>query len=305
MTSFADLHCDTLFECFVRHKDFSCQTHINAVNARVFSNYLQTFAFFVPEKTKQKKDFLFDFIEFGGKVLRQNGFSPDIIDETAPCRAILAVENCDVFTDENEAGPVLDALYQKGVRILSLVYNNGNSLGSGAMSVTDTGLTPLGRTVVSAAEERGMTLDVSHASRNTTRDILDICAGPVLATHSNARSLCDSPRNLPDDQIRRVAESGGLIGINLYPPFLKEREADAGDIIRHMNFMISVAGEDHIAFGCDFDGVDILPSGITDLGSLLLIRDACLRGGMPEETVEKIFFGNVNRFVKQRFGGKR
>lgn len=304
MSFFADLHCDTLFEGYVSGRDLNCQTHINTGNIEGFSKYLQTFAFFVPEKTERKKEFLFDFIEYGRAFLRQNGFVFDFA-ESAPRQAVLAVENCDVFADERDVIPTLDALCSVGIRIFSLVYNHDNPLGSGALSAEDNGLTALGKNVLLQAEKRGLIPDVSHASYRTTEDVLSVCRGPVLATHSNARGICDHPRNLSDEHIRRIADSGGLIGVNLYPPFLRGDTAEIEDVFRHIKHILSLAGEDHIAFGCDFDGVEKLPHGICDLGSVRALREAAESYGIPEDTANKIFYGNVSRFMREHFGGKR
>ena len=117
----------------------------------------------------------------------------------------------------------LDSLYRRGVRYMTLTWNNGNDwAGSSTDPQRDGGLTPLGRRVVRRMNELGMLVDVSHVSDRTFWDVIATSTRPVIASHSSCRALAHHPRNLSDDQLRAIAKNGGVVGINFYPVFLDE-----------------------------------------------------------------------------------
>src|SRR5205807_7055386 len=117
----------------------------------------------------------------------------------------------------------LDSLYGRGVRYMTLTWNNGNDwAGSSTDPNRHGGLTPFGRTVVRRMNALGMLVDVSHVSDSTFWDVLATTAKPVIASHSACRALAHHPRNLNDEQLRAIARNGGVVGINFYPVFLDE-----------------------------------------------------------------------------------
>jgi membrane dipeptidase len=116
-------------------------------------------------------------------------------------------------------------LAKRGLRYLGLTWNNSNVVAGAAVDGGD-GLTPLGRRVVKECERRGILVDVSHSSDATVRDVLACSKKPIIASHSNARALCDVPRNLPDELLRAIGRRGGVVSINFFPGFLSKRVAD-------------------------------------------------------------------------------
>jgi membrane dipeptidase len=175
------------------------------------------------------------------------------------------------------AGPLaakqgdLVAWAMRGVRILGLVHTQANELASSSGDAVPKsyGLTAEGREVVRAGASLGMAIDVSHASDRATRDVLSLASElsfPVVATHSNARALADHPRNLRDDELRRVAKSGGVVGVNFYTRFLNPRgRASIADVVRQVRHLSRVMGSEHVAIGSDFEG-DIRPAtGLSDV----------------------------------------
>ena len=301
----ADLHCDTAYECFVHDKKLTDESlHINCSLIEKTDDYFQFFAHYIPEDRPDKWAFLKELLAFSKTILSENGFEILAPKHKLPYgkrKAAISVENCDVF----EGGDLnkLEDLKQADVAVISLVYNHTNALGCGARSENDTGLTELGRNVAQAAGACGIILDVSHASYKTTEDILSISELPVLATHSNAYAITPHPRNLQDYHIRRIAESGGLIGLNLYPPFLSDRCAGISDIAKHLRHILDVGGEDCLALGCDLDGVDRLPKGIRNLVSVSELFGTLQQYGFSKSVLEKVFYKNVNEFVRSNFGG--
>ncbi|HKW41224.1 MAG TPA: dipeptidase [Gemmatimonadales bacterium] len=117
----------------------------------------------------------------------------------------------------------LDSLYRLGVRYMTLTWNNGNDWAGSSTDVRrNGGLTAFGRRVVRRMNELGMLVDVSHVSDATVRDVLATTTRPVIASHSSCRALSHHPRNLTDDQLRAIAQNGGVVGINFYPVFLDD-----------------------------------------------------------------------------------
>lgn len=191
----------------------------------------------------------------------------------------------------------LEELYALGVRMLALTWNNDNALGGGAFG-DGGGLTALGKEVVRAMNRLGMIIDVSHASEKTFYDILSITHKPVAASHSNAYDLCPHPRNLKKEQIKEVINIGGVIGINFYPEFLAaSRTADIGDIIRHIEYFLSLGAEDNIGIGSDFDGIDRLPEGIRDVSDTYNIFKELSQKGFSDNLIQKIAYKNIYRLL--------
>lgn len=201
--------------------------------------------------------------------------------------ALLSVEGAELFGCGLSG---LERVRQKGVRIVHLCWNDDNAL-CGAAAGSGSGLTDQGRTFVRACGELGICIDLSHASDQTAWDVLELNCTPVLASHSNCRRLCDVPRNLPDDLLRAVAAAGGVVGLNLYPPFLGGRSLSLAKA--HVNHMLELCGDKNVCLGCDFDGVDDLPVGINGIENMSLLRSSL---GLPEDTLNDIFFNNLMNF---------
>ena len=141
-----------------------------------------------------------------------------------------------------------------GVRIGMLTWNETNALAAGAGGDPDAPLTALGRRAVDRMQERGMLVDVSHLNDGGFRDVMKRTRGPVIASHSNCRALCDVRRNLTDDQLRAIRDTGGVVGVNVYHGFVHadpERQT-AEMLARHAAHMADVMGIEHVACGFDF-----------------------------------------------------
>lgn len=186
--------------------------------------------------------------------------------------------------------------YDKGVRIVHPVWNHDNAL-AGAAKDSGAGLTAAGRCFVTAAQRMGVVLDLSHLSERGFWDTMERIERPVLAGHSNARSVCDVPRNLTDDQFRALVQCGGAVGLNLYPPFLGEN-ADVESVLRHAEHFLALGGEKTLCLGGDFDGVDCLPAGITGVESMETVYIAMARR-FGEKTAEDIFYNNLMDFMER------
>ena len=145
----------------------------------------------------------------------------------------------------------------------------------------------------------GMMVDLSHAAESSFYDALECSRTPIVCSHASSRALCDHPRNLTDDQLRRLAEKGGVAQVTFYNGFLKlEGKASIEDALAHLLHMIDMAGIDHVGIGTDFDG-DGGVLGLASASELINFTKALLRKKFNEEDLQKIWGGNFLRVMQQ------
>ena len=186
----------------------------------------------------------------------------------------------------------LKKLYAMGIRMIAPTWNFSNQLASGIMEDTDTGLTPLGREIITEMDRLGIILDLSHISEKSFFEASECTKRPLVASHSNLRSVAFHKRNLTDEQFMVIKNSGGVCGINLYPPFFGE---DISRLKDHIDRFLALGGENNIALGCDFDGVDDLPNGISGVQDLEKIIKSL---PYSEKIKEKLTHKNFLRVIK-------
>lgn len=208
-------------------------------------------------------------------------------------QAILSVEGGSLI----DSVDTVDYLFQKGIRVLTLTWNDSNRLAKSQISKEKGGLSPFGREVVTKMNRLGMLVDLSHASDETFWDVLSVTEKPVLVSHSNSRYLCNHPRNITDEMFGALVKNGGVLGINFYPPFLGEK-ATISTIFSHIEHFLDLGGENHIGFGGDFDGVDELPEGIRDISSVSTLVNEMEKRNWNRELIEKICYQNMMRILK-------
>ena len=236
-------------------------------------------------------------------------------------------------------------LHARGVRYLTLTWNNGLPWAGSAMGEGGSrtgGLTDFGREVVREMNRLGMLVDISHVSDSTFYDAIAASSAPVIASHSSARALAGSPRNLTDEQLRAVARTGDVVNVNFFSRFLDDEyraRAEAseariaaaraspdsaataraatlrdslfaaipqtpfGVLIDHIDHVARVAGIDHVGLGSDFDGVSALPLGMEDVTRLPRIAQALLDRGWSEDDVKKVLGGNMLRVMGRVLDG--
>ena len=201
-----------------------------------------------------------------------------------------------ILTIEGTAGfgfnpAMLENLHQIGFRITTLGWNEQNPLcGS---HKTGGGLTDLGRGYVKEAQRLGMIIDVSHISDEAFWDIMDITEKPVIASHSNSRSVCPVSRNLTDDMFRAICQSGGVAGFNHCAPFVGT-QPDLDTVCDHILHFLELDPEGkHIALGGDLDGCDQLPDGFDGVQSYPAMAQQLLQRGVSEEILRNIYWENA------------
>jgi membrane dipeptidase len=201
----------------------------------------------------------------------------------------LAIEGAQVL--EGDADNV-EVLFRAGYRMVGLAHFFDNEVAGSVHGVAKGGLTPLGRETVRRLEARGMVVDLAHASSRTIDDVLAMATRPVVVSHTGVRATCDNARNLSDDQLRRIAGAGGVIGIGYWDAAVCGDDAAA--IARAVAHAVSVSGADHVALGSDFDGAVTVPFDTTGLP---LLVDAFLAAGLGEEDIAKVMGQNVVRLL--------
>ena len=188
----------------------------------------------------------------------------------------------------------------RGVVYITLCHNGDNDLCDSARGCnTHGGVSRFGEQVIREMNRLGLMVDLSHAAEKSFYDALDISQTPIVCSHSSCRALCDHPRNLTDDQMRRLAAHGGVMQVTLYNGFLvKDGDATILDAIAHLEHAISVMGIDHVGLGTDFDG-DGGICGLRDSSELLQFTRQLLSRHYSERDIQKIWGGNFLRVMSQ------
>ncbi len=214
--------------------------------------------------------------------------------------AMLSIEGADVI--EGKVG-MLGVFHRLGVRMVGLVHSLRNELADGvADGRTGGGLSELGVEVVEELDRLGMLIDVSHLSDAGFWDLLDVAKGLVMASHSNARAVCDHPRNMTDEMIRAMADRGGVMGMNFAPGFVHPTRATVQGVVDHIDYIVDLVGPDHVGLGSDFDGISYTPEGLEDVTRMPNITTELVRRDYSEEDVNKILGENHLKMMKKVIG---
>jgi membrane dipeptidase len=197
----------------------------------------------------------------------------------------------------------------RGVRSFGLVHSYDNVLAGSATGETRAGLSAAGRALTRRIYAAGAFVDVSHASERTLDDVVAIAgefAGPVVATHSNVRALADHPRNLSAAQLRAIARTGGVVGINFHAPYLaRGRAATLDDVVEHIRYAVRVAGARHVALGSDFEGDVRPPPQLSSVAKLPHLARALLDAGFGASDVRAVLADNALRLLCPKVAAAR
>jgi len=196
---------------------------------------------------------------------------------------------------------VLRMLYNLGLRSIGLTWNQRNRIAEGVGDcVSGGGLTKFGRELIAEMNKLGVIVDVSHLSPAGYWDVIEFSEKPIIASHSNARAVCDHPRNLYDDQIKALAENGGVMGMNFCVPFVKDAdEVTIEDMLDHVDHIVNLVGVDHVGLGSDFDGISASPKGLENITTIPNFTHGLVERGYTDEEIVKILGGNYLRVLKE------
>lgn len=315
-----DMHCDTVGKIMDLDKTGNLSENLCSVSltelkkADSLAQFFACFTYlgdFIDKGGYDKSyEHALEMIEFLKKQESEYGkeFSivrtyEDIMNNSAAGKlsAVVTIEEGGILNGHMER---LETLYEKGIRLMTLMWNYENCLGhpnSKDSKIMRSGLTPFGIDVVKRMGELGMIVDISHASDGSFWDAIRHAKSPVVASHSNCRALCNHPRNLSDEMIRALAEKGGVSGLNLYGVFLgTKNESRIDEMVAHIQHMIKVGGSDFPAIGTDFDGfrgMDVME--IAKISEMEKLWYALKKKGLSEGQLEKIWNGNVLRILKE------
>jgi len=210
--------------------------------------------------------------------------------------ALLSIEGGGgLFSDSDEIETAIFA----GLSVFGPAWDS-NELSASAFGDDDYGLTEAGEQLILKLDSLGIIIDVSHMSDRAFERTLELIPTPVIATHSNFRDICKAKRNLTEDMARAIARRGGIVGLNLYPPFLSDSgRASCDDILRHVDYALEHFGDRFLSFGFDIDGTDgLYPEGIDPRQSIHDQVEELLLSHYSSETVMRICSKNAIDFLK-------
>ncbi len=305
-----DMHCDSVSAAYKDGRSLallSHQGHADIPRLLDTEIKMQFFALF-PERFYHPGRTLFQvlrLLDFADEMFKESGSdvieirsSQDIVQclESKKLGAVLTVEGGEALEGDIR---ILRILYRLGIRGLSLTWNNRNEIADGVEErQTGGGLTRFGCAVVQEMNRLGMIIDVSHLSEKGFMDVLELSSTPVIASHSNSSYIWAHARNLTDQQIKSIARKNGLIGVNLVPQFVGPPGAGPGYLMRHIDHICQLVGDDYVGFGSDFDGTEELISGVKDVTGFPVLIEALRNRGYKDESVSKICGENCLRVLR-------
>ncbi len=308
--SLFDTHCDTALELYKHkaHLDSNDCCHISLEKAAGYENYAQYYAIWSHyrqddetcwrvflESSAYFKDELARFPDRAVQV--KSGTELETAVREGKHAAILAVEDARLCAGKLER---MEVMYGLGVRYLTLLWGGDTCVGGSHN--TQNGLTDFGKAVATRCFELGIVPDASHASEQAVDDLLPIAyefGKPFIASHSNSHTLYPHSRNLRDRHFSAIKELGGIVGVSLCPAHLIDtslRPATPEDVFAHVDYYLSLGGEDIVGFGADWDGTD-LPVGINHVGELTKVAEVMARHNYSEELIHKLFWKNFYNFA--------
>ncbi len=331
----ADMHCDTIGEIYenrllgnnynLKENNF----HVDISKLTKGEYLLQNFAMFIdikkhknPYKTLQEMIAVYyEELEANKDIIKPVYSYEDICkcEKENKIAALLTIEDAGALEGSLEN---LKTVYNQGVRLITLTWNHINGVGFPNFKIkidtcgnitekpdfttpnTDFGLTAFGVELVREMENLGVIVDVSHLSDAGFYDVLKYSKKPFVASHSNARAVTNVVRNLTDDMIKKLADKGGVTGINFCSDFVKPTPHTdltftyIEDLVKHIKHIKNIGGIDVVALGTDFDGIKSTLE-INDASKIQLLAQALLKNGFTYDEVEKIFYKNIISLYKE------
>ena len=210
---------------------------------------------------------------------------------------VFTIEDLGFLGKKNFKERLEDIITQKPFSC-GLVWNNDNILGGGAMG--QSGLTKLGEHVVKRLEESGIIIDTAHMNEVTFWDFCKITTKPIFNSHCNFFDLCHHPRNLKDEQIKAIVDSGGIVCLSFVSYFIKEMgTVSCSDIAEQIKWFIKKYGDKNIGIGSDFFGTSELPLDLKTYVNFDNLKSALRKIGLSGRQIKDIFCGNLTRFLRK------
>ena len=303
-----DLHCDTPFRMYREKLSFESELLDSPLSSLCgFNDAAQVCAVWSDKNKSSQENYdeffeicdnFFSEIDKNGEKASLCKYKEDL--DTEKVKLILGVEGSSLLCEDITR---LKTLYDKGVRVLTLMWAGEISAGGG--HDTEIGLSPFGKEVVKECERLGIIIDVSHMSEKSFWDTVKFTKLPFIASHSNSSHICPHTRNLSDIQFRTICERGGLVGINLYPPFISpifksnfDVDECLNHLVKHILHFLSLGGEKVLCLGADRDGFDPI-CGYSRLEYIGKLHEKLTACGVKDKIIKDIFFGNAMNFFKK------
>nr|WP_068780785.1 dipeptidase [Paenibacillus sp. GM2] len=305
-----DFHCDVLSKIQLdRSLDFKGDNglDVNLERMKQGGVDLQCFAIYLSEKLgppgiehiMEQLDLFQERIASEGIGLIRNTADLERVAASGERSGLLSIEGADGLEGDLF---YLRLCYERGVRFLGITWNYANWAADGVMELRNGGFTRKGLELVQVCHELGIILDVSHLSQKGFWELVELSESakrPFIASHSNAYHICAHARNLHDEQIRAIIDSGGRIGVTFVPWFVKDSTVvHSEDLLPHLDHICQLGGEKQIMFGSDFDGIDTHIDDLRHAGDYYRWVETLLKH-YPEELVKGWMSGNALEFLQK------
>ncbi len=301
-----DLHCDTIERMEELGEDMlTDKTQLSLKYLPQIEKWCQTFAIFIPDRYRgqdavnyyeQVLAYLHKMLKKHSDIVEWADTADDIrrITGSHKCAALLSVEGGAVLAGKLEN---VEKLKKDGVKMMTLTWNGPNEIASGNVD-PEMGFTPFGREVVREMERQNIIVDVSHLNDKGMEELMGFATKPIIATHSNLRSICSHKRNVTEEMFRYIVEHKGLCGLNLLHGFVSDElmKDSKAELFRHVYRMLELGGEDVIACGSDFDGG--ITSQMDNPALFASFGDYMVEHGISRRISDKIMFENALHFFE-------
>ncbi len=305
-----DAHCDTIARCYYLNEGLRSNTgHLSLERTEGFAQYCQFFALwtekeYADEDGRSLEDSYYVLLDCFKKQMAQNQdkivqcrTARDV--EKAHCQgkaaAFLTVEGAELLGCDPAR---LDEAAADGVVAINLTWNHANALSGSSREQPERGLSTIGRQFVEKMEDLHILVDVSHLSEAGFWDVIEMARRPIIASHSNAKSVWNHTRNLTDEQITAIIGNQGVIGLNFYRDFVGGSQ-DLDMLRAHLEHILELGGAACAALGGDWDGCDTIDA-LPSIDKLSCFYEYLLCHGYHETVVRDLFYNNLMRVVSQR-----
>lgn len=276
-----DLHCDTPYKCYFRKQDFLKNSlSVSGEKGSVFDDWRQVFAVWIRDDLDEPFELYKAILKDFKEKLKNK---PDNLTPYFSVEGGAVIEGC------------IDRLYElkrDGICAVTLTWNGENRIAGG--SKTEKGLTDFGKRVIKEMNNLNMLCDLSHLNDKSFFSAVELADYPI-ATHSNCRAVFDCPRNLNDNQLKLIAEKGGIVGLCFYPEFLGENVYQK--LYQNIYHLLELGMENNIAIGSDFDGAD-MAGGLCDISKIPLLYAYLSEKGINKSVLDKIFYKNAENYLE-------
>ncbi len=301
-----DLHCDTIERMEELGENMlTDKTQLSLKYLPQIEKWCQTFAIFIPDSKRgvdavsyyeQVLAYFHKMLQKHADIVEMANTADDIrrITGSKKCAALLSVEGGAVLDGKLEN---IEKLKKDGVKMMTLTWNGANELASGNVN-PEMGFTAFGREAVREMERQNIIVDVSHLNDKGMEELMGFATKPIIATHSNLRSVCSHKRNVTEEMFRYIVEHKGLCGLNLLHGFVSDEpmKDSKAELFRHVYRMLELGGEDVIACGSDFDGG--ITSQMDNPALFASFGDYMVEHGISRRISDKIMFENALHFFE-------